>query len=117
MIVSNEQRVQHLSYVKGTVSAFVTKDWRTQLYFGQPLIWPRHEMGTFGNCNIMLNSVRQHNCFITQDSYIGYMFRLLISLLQAYSSQLSHKTLCTHWDTSVFTSMEYIILDNLPQQL
>jgi len=37
--------------------------------------------------NIMLNSVRQHNCFIiTQGSYIGYMFRLLISHLQAYSS-------------------------------
>ena len=36
-------------------------------------------------CNIMLNSVRQHNCFITQGSYIGYMFRLLISHLQAYS--------------------------------
>ena len=34
----------------------------------------------------MLNSVRQHNCFITQGCYIGYMFRLLISHLQAYSS-------------------------------
>jgi len=36
--------------------------------------------------NIMLNSVHQHNCFITQGSYVGYMFRLLISHLQAYSS-------------------------------
>ena len=26
--------------------------------------------------NITLNSVRQHNCFITQGNYIGYMFRL-----------------------------------------
>ena len=24
--------------------------------------------------NIMLNSVRQHSCFITQGNYIGYMF-------------------------------------------
>ena len=29
-------------------------------------------------CNIMLNSVRQHNCFIAQSNYIGYMFRLLV---------------------------------------
>jgi len=26
--------------------------------------------------NIILNSVRQHNYFITQGTYIGYMFRL-----------------------------------------
>jgi len=26
--------------------------------------------------NIILNGVRQHNYFITQDNYIGYMFRL-----------------------------------------
>ena len=26
--------------------------------------------------NITLNSVRQHNYFITQGNYIGYMFRL-----------------------------------------
>jgi len=44
----------------------------------------------------MLNSVRQHNRFITQGTYIGYMFQLLISHLRAYFSQLSHKTLCTH---------------------
>jgi len=37
-------------------------------------------------CMITLNSVRQHNCFVKQGSYIGYMFRLLISHLQAYSS-------------------------------
>jgi len=34
----------------------------------------------------MLNCVRQHNCFITQGSYIGYMFRQLIIHLQAYFS-------------------------------
>jgi len=45
--------------------------------------------------NITLNCVRQHNCFITQGNYIGYMFRLLISHLQAYFCQLSHKMLCT----------------------
>jgi len=35
-------------------------------------------------CNIILNNVCQHNFFITQGNYIGYMFRLLISRLQAY---------------------------------
>jgi len=43
-----------------------------------------------GKCETitMLNSVRQHNCFITQSNYIGYMFRLLISHLQAYFNRL-----------------------------
>jgi len=27
-------------------------------------------------CNIILNCVRQHNYFINQGNYIGYMFRL-----------------------------------------
>jgi len=67
--------------------------------------------------NIILKSVRQHNYFITQGNYIGYMFRLLIRNLQAYFCQLSHKTLCTHWDPSVFTSMEYIKLNNLSQKV
>ena len=34
--------------------------------------------------NIILNSVRQHTYFITQGTYVGYMFRLKISYLQAY---------------------------------
>ena len=38
--------------------------------------------------------------------YIGYMFRILNSHLQAYSLQLSHRMLCTHWDPSVFTSVK-----------
>ena len=59
----------------------------------------------------MLNSVRQNNCFITQSNYIGYMFRLLNSHLQAYFNRFSHKMLCTHWDRSVFTSKVYIKLD------
>ena len=33
---------------------------------------------------MILNSVSQHNCFITQGNYMGYMFRLLIGHLQAY---------------------------------
>ena len=47
---------------------------------------------------------------ITQGNYVGYiyMFRLLNSHLQAYSLQLSHRMLCTHWDPSVFTSVEYL---------
>jgi len=34
-----------------------------------------------------INSVRQHNYFITQGNYIYYMFRLLNSHLQACSLQ------------------------------
>jgi len=45
----------------------------------------------------MLNSVRQHNRFITQSNYIGYMFQLLIIHLQAYFNWFSHKMLCTHY--------------------
>ena len=67
--------------------------------------------------NIMLNSVHQHNGFITQGNYIGYMFRLLISHLQAYFCHLSHKMLCALWDPIVFTSMEYIKLNNLSQRV
>ena len=47
-------------------------------------------------CNIMLSGVRQHSCFITQSSYIGYMFRLLVSHLQVYFNRFSYKMLCTH---------------------
>jgi len=36
------------------------------------------------NINIILNSVREHNYFITQGNYIGCMFRLLFSHLQVY---------------------------------
>jgi len=64
----------------------------------------------------MLNTVRQHNCFITQGNHIGYMFRLLISHLQACFNWFSHKMLCTHWDPSLFTSKVYIKLDHLPQK-
>jgi len=53
--------------------------------------------------NIILNSVRQHNYFITKGNYIGYMFRLHISHLQAYFCHLSHKMPCTLWDPIVFT--------------
>ena len=48
--------------------------------------------------NIILNGVRQHNYFITQGNYVGNMFRLQISHLQAYFCHLSHKMLCTFWD-------------------
>ena len=35
------------------------------------LIWQTNKQ-----TNIILNSVRQHNYFITQGNYIGYIFRL-----------------------------------------
>jgi len=44
----------------------------------------KHNINATILLDIILNSVRQHNYFITQGNYIGYMFRLLISHLQAY---------------------------------
>ena len=67
--------------------------------------------------NITLNSVRQHSYCITEGNYIGYMFRLYISHLQAYFCHLSHKMLCTLWDPFVFTSMEYTKLNLLSQKV
>jgi hypothetical protein len=61
--------------------------------------------------NMTINSARQHNYFITQGTYIGYMFRLKISHLQAYFCHLSHKMLCTLWDSIVFTTIEYVKLN------
>ena len=58
----------------------------------------------------MLNSVRQHICFITQGSYIGYMFRLLVSLerldvhitpFEANDIILCIPLMKTRWDPSV----------------
>ena len=57
--------------------------------------------------NIILNSVLQHNYFITEGNNIGYMFRLLISHLQAYFGQLSHKMLCTIWDPIPFPEYKH----------
>ena len=69
-------------------------------------------------CNdIILNSVRQHNYFIIQSNYISYMFRLYFSHLQAYFCHLSHKMLCTLLDPIVFTSMQYIKLNQLSQRV
>jgi len=51
---------------------------------------------------MVLNNVRQHDCFIIQGSYIGYMFRLIHQSSSDLFSRLSDKVLCTHWDPSVF---------------
>ena len=48
----------------------------------------RHIQYCLTKTDITLNSVRQHNCFITQSNYMGYMFQLLISHLQANSACL-----------------------------
>ena len=74
----------------------------------------------FEFCNILLNSVRQHNHFITQ----GYMFRpqgnykatcfvYRLVILRSILFQLCYKMLCTLWDPIVFASMEYIKLNRL----
>ena len=38
-------------------------------------VWMEASRGAYKR-NITLSSVRQHNYFITQGNYIGYMFRL-----------------------------------------
>ena len=66
-------------------------------------------------CNvIILYSVRQHNYFITQSNYIGYMIRPYFSHLQDYFCHLSHQMLCTLWDPIVFTAIK---LNNLSQRV
>ena len=68
-------------------------------------------------CIMILNNVRQHSCFITQGSYIGYMFRLFDQSSSGLFSRLSHKVLCTHWDPSVCTPIKYIKSDQLPKEV
>ena len=92
-------------------SVFITKTRLEKLFF-----WREASRCAYKR-NIILISVRQHNYYVIQGNYIGNMFRLLISHLQAYFCQLSHKVLCTHWDPIVFTSMEYIKLNHLSQKV
>jgi len=63
---------------------------------------------------MILKNVHQHNCFITQGSYIGYMFRLIARSSSGLFSRLSHKVLCTRWDPGVFTSIKYIKFNICP---
>jgi len=55
--------------------------------------------------------------FIIKGSYIGYMFRLIDESSSGLFSWLSHKVLCTYWDPSVFTSIKYMKLDQLPKEV
>ena len=64
-----------------------------------------------------LNNVRQHDCFIIQVSYIGYMFRLIDQSSSGLFTKLSQKVLCTHWDPSVCTSIKFIKSDQLPKEV
>jgi len=64
-------------------------------------------------CNIILNSVHQHNHFITQGSYKATCFDYRLVILRSILFQLCHKMLCKLWDPIVFTSMEYIKLNRL----
>ena len=63
---------------------------------------------------VISNNIRQQNCFITQGSYIGYMFRLIDQSFSGLFSRLSHKVQCTHWDPTACTSIKYIKSDQLP---
>ena len=69
------------------------------------------------NSVMILNNVRQHNCFVIQGSYIGYMFRLIDQSSSGLFSRLSHKVLCRRWDPSVYTSVKYIKSDQLPNEV
>ena len=60
------------------------------------------------SCIVILIMYVSTTVFITQGNYIGYMFRLLNIHLQAYSLQVSHRMLCTHWDPIVFTAVKYL---------
>ena len=62
---------------------------------------------------MILNNVLQHNCFIIQGSYIGYMFRLIDPSSSGLFIRLSRKVLCTHWNLSVCTSIKYTKSDQL----
>jgi len=66
---------------------------------------------------VIFNDVRQHNCFIMQGSYIGYMFRLIDQSSSGLFSRLSHKVLCAHWGPNVCTSIKYIKSDQLPKEV
>ena len=62
---------------------------------------------------MILNNVREHNCFVIQGSYIGYMFWLIDQSSSGLFSRLSHKVLCTHWNPNVCTSTKCIKSDQL----
>jgi len=66
---------------------------------------------------MILNNVREHNCFIIQGSYICYVFRLIDQSFSGLFCRLSHKVLCTHWDPSVCTSIKYIKSDQLSKEM
>ena len=63
--------------------------------------------------NKMLSNVRQHNCYITQSSYIGYMFRLLISHFQVHFNRFSHTILCTITQSSYIGYMFRLLISHL----
>jgi len=59
------------------------KQVRYEFNHWSPSIWTEASRCAYKR-NIILNSVRQHNHFITQGNCIGFMFWLLISHLHAY---------------------------------
>jgi len=64
-----------------------------------------------------INSVRQHNCFITQGNYVGYMFRLINSHLQAYYLHVkSQNAVHTLGSQCVYTS-EILKPDHLSRKV
>ena len=74
-----------------------------------------HDVLTYVLCyDIMYVST---TVFITQSSYLGYMFQLIDQSSSGLFSGLSHVVLCKHWDPSVFTSMKYISSDQLPKEV
>ena len=60
----------------------------------------------------VMNSVRQHNHFINSRHLHRLHVSTINSDLQVYFCHISHKMLCTLWDPTLFTSMEYIKLNH-----
>ena len=64
-----------------------------------------------------VNSVRHHNCFITQGNYIGYMFRLLNSHLQAYSLQVKSRDAVHILGSQCVYISDILKSDHLPRKV
>jgi len=73
----------------------------------------RHYVITY--CDI--NSLRQHNCFYYTNNYVGYMFRLLNSHLQAYSLQVKSQVAVHTLGSQCVCISEILKPDNLSRKV
>jgi len=90
------------------------KQVRHEVNHWPPSIWTEASRCAYKR-NIILNNVRQHNYFITQGNYIGYMFWLLISHLQAYFVNWVTRCYAHIGIPSCLHSWKYIRIKSLSQ--